>query len=103
MAAPKRIDFRKSYSARSAFVIGRKNDTFFLEKVLNHIFKPKELPGFNRRAILNLEKERISINEKKDRVEQNRKNLYRQALRTREGPHKPGDYIEDFDDDYETF
>lgn len=68
------------------------------------IYKPNELPGYKRRAILLLESERICNNDKKKSdLEKNRICFARQASRLREGPHRPGDYNENFEDDDETF
>ena len=42
--ASKRIDYRKWYSARIDFAIGRNNDRQFVKKVLDKVFKKGELP-----------------------------------------------------------
>lgn len=58
MFASKRIDYRKSYSARCGLAIGKRNDSFFVKKVLDKVFKKGELSPFVYDAMLNLEIEK---------------------------------------------
>ena len=58
MFTSKRIDYRKSYSARCGLAIGKRNDSFFVKKVLDKVFKKGELSPFVYDAMLNLEIEK---------------------------------------------
>lgn len=55
MFSSKRIDYRKSYSARCGLAIGKRNDSLFVKKVLDKVFKKGELSLYVYDSILNIE------------------------------------------------
>ena len=90
---PKRIDFRSSYSARTAIAIGRTNDPDFDEKVINTI-SPNINPQ-SKELLLCYQQERNQMKEKRSTTLEKNKRKKKSIMKKRgKIRNTPGDYNE---------
>lgn len=84
---PKRIDFRSSYSARTAIAIGRTNDRHFDERIIDAIA--------SRNLLLQMQEKRNDMKDLRRTTKEKYRRKMKRINKKRSTPkYSPGDYID---------
>lgn len=88
---PKRIDFRSSYSARTAIAIGRTNDPHFDERVIDAI--ASDISFDSRNLLLRMQKERNDMKDlSRTKTEKYRRKIEKISKQRITPKYSPSDY-----------